>query len=100
MARHGKEVFYYQEKNECDFIVRKGSKIQHAIQVCYELNENNTKREFSGLIEAMHAFNLKTGFILTYDHEDEVLVEDFTIKILPVWKFCHNSRDTALSYIA
>lgn len=51
-------------------------KITLAIQVCYELNENNMKREFDGLIEALIKFNLNEGLILTYDDEDEVKYEN------------------------
>ena len=42
-----------------------------AIQVCYDLNKNNEKRETDGLIEAMDKLKLKKGLILTYDQEEE-----------------------------
>lgn len=82
-----KELFYFQEKNECDFVVKQGAKIANAIQVCYDLNEGNKKREINGLSEAMGKFKLKEGLILTYGQEDEIKVNKSRIIIKPVWKW-------------
>jgi len=49
-----KEVYYYKDKYECDFVIKEGKKITNAIQVCYNLNKENEEREFNGLIEAMN----------------------------------------------
>jgi predicted AAA+ superfamily ATPase len=35
----------------------------------------------------MNEFKLKEGLILTYEQEDEIKVENKTIKIIPVWKW-------------
>ena len=87
LKRREKEIFYYYEKNECDFVIRKGNKITEAIQVCYELNGNNKERELSGLVEAMNKFNLKEGLILTYDQDDELIINNKIIKVIPIWKW-------------
>jgi len=88
LLRHGEDIYYYQEKNECDFIVKKGTQILYAIQVCYELNERNKEREFNGLLDAMNAFRLKTGYILTFADDDQVAIDEREVIIMPVWKFC------------
>ncbi len=80
-------IFYFQEKNECDFVVKEGTKIVEAIQVCYNLNEDNKDREIRGLIETMEKFRLKESLILTYDQEDELKVNNKKIKVLPVWRW-------------
>ena len=49
LRRKYKELFYFKEKNECDFIIKEKGKITQAIQVCYELNEDNNEREINGL---------------------------------------------------
>ena len=82
LKRNEKEVYYFAEKGECDFLLRQGVKIVQAIQVCYDFNDKNKEREIGGLLEAMDKFKLKEGLILTYDQEDEL-----KIKILPVWKW-------------
>ncbi len=84
LKRRYKKIFYFKENGECDFVIKEKEKITLAIQVCHELNENNMKREFDGLIEALIKFNLKEGLILTYDDEDEVIYENKKIIIKPV----------------
>jgi len=82
-----KEIFYFQEKNECDFVVKQGTNIRNAIQVCYDLNEDNKKREINGILGAMKKFKLKEGLILTYDQEDKIKTDNSKIIIMPVWKW-------------
>ena len=84
LKRRYKKIFYFKENGECDFVIKEKEKITLAIQVCHELNENNMKREFDGLIEALIKFNLKEGLVLTYDDEDEVIYENKKIIIKPV----------------
>lgn len=87
LKRNGKDIYYFSEKGECDFLIRQGIKITETIQVCYELNEGNKEREISGLTEALEKFKLKKGLILTYDQEDEIKIKNKKIKIMPVWKW-------------
>ena len=87
LKRNGKEVYYLSEKKECDFVIRNGAKINEAIQVCYEFNNNNRERELGGLLEVLKRFNLKKGLILTYNQEDELNIENKRIFIKPVWKW-------------
>ncbi|MCP4178837.1 MAG: ATP-binding protein, partial [bacterium] len=65
LKRRCNEVYYYNNRYECDFIIKTGLNVTAAIQVCYELNDDNIKREQSGLLEAMKIFNLTEGIILT-----------------------------------
>ena len=87
LKRNDKEIYYFSAKGECDFLVKEGAKIKKAIQVCYELNEENKDRELNGLAEALRKFSLKEGLILTYGQEDEFKIEGKKIKLLPVWKW-------------
>jgi hypothetical protein len=87
LKRRGKEVFYFKDKNECDFIVRNREKIVETIQVCNDLNDSNEKRELAGLIAAMKCFNVKEGLILTDNQEEERIIEGLKIKIMPTWKW-------------
>ncbi len=87
LRRKNKDLFYFQENNECDFLIRDGTKITAAIQAAYEINSDNKDREINGLEEAMNKFKLKEGLILTYDQEDILEVNGKLIKIVPVWKW-------------
>ncbi len=87
LRRRHKDVFYFRGKGECDFVVKEKTKLIKAIQVCFELNEDNKNREINGLIEALEKFQLKEGLILTYNQTDELRVGNRAIKVLPVWKW-------------
>jgi hypothetical protein len=87
------EVFYFAQKAECDFVVI--DKIQNTkqlYQITFEMNSFNRKREIEGLMEAMQFFNQKNGFILTYDTEETLSINDFHIEIVPVWKWFYKSK--------
>ncbi len=83
MRRYHKEIYYFKGDKECDFIVRDKAKKLQAIQVCYEVTEDNKEREIAGLKEAMETLHLKKGVIITFQQEDTI----GTIKILPAWKW-------------
>ena len=85
LRRTGKEVFYFRGDNECDFLVKEKNAITKAIQVSYELNEDNKKREINGLVEALEKLDLHEGIILTYDQRDELEISGKTIKVIPAW---------------
>ena len=82
-----RDIYYFRENGECDFVVRVGKQIIMAIQVCYEITSENKDREINGLIEALDAFKLNEGMILTYQQEDKIIIHQKTIKVIPVWKW-------------
>lgn len=50
------------------------------------MHDNKTKqREINGLLDAMTAYHLKEGLILTEDESDSLLIEDKKINMMPVW---------------
>ena len=88
LKRRGKEVYYYNKRQECDFVIKEGKAITTAIQVTYTMpNEKNRKREIDGLLDAMTAYNLQSGLIITDDNEEEIIENGKTIKIIPAWKW-------------
>ena len=87
LRRGTSEVYSFCGKGECDFIVFDKSRRVSALQVCYQLTPENQTRELNGLSEAMLAFNLKDGLILTMDQEFEIQHNGKNIPVLPVWKW-------------
>lgn len=87
LKRRSKEVYYYGSKGECDFVIKEGTKIKEAIQVCYTLKDENKEREINGLIEAMNKFNLKEGLILTNEQSEELQVQNKKIIVMPVFRW-------------
>ena len=80
------DVFYESNKSECDFLLVKNKKVDMAVQVSFELNNENKERELRGLLNAMNKFKVKNGMILTYNDEDEIRIDNKKIKIKPIWK--------------
>jgi len=88
LKRRIQEVYYYENKKECDFVIKKGLKIVDAIQVCRSLSDPKTKqRELQGLLEAINEFKLKTGWIITGDTEKQEKIQGKTITYIPLWKW-------------
>lgn len=85
LKQEDKEIYYYKDNYECDFLIKEKSKITKALQVCYDLNEGNKERETKGLIDAMNKFKLKEGIIITFDQEQ--IIKEHNIKVIPVWKW-------------
>lgn len=83
LRRHHKEIYYFKERGECDFIVCAAGKALQAIQVCHGLSEENAKRETDGLREAMKTLRIKDGLIVTFDQEDML----DGIPVIPAWKW-------------
>jgi len=86
LKRKGYEVFYFEDKKECDFIAVKEGKF-FPIQVTYELNKKNTDREMGGMIKACKLLDQKKGIIITYDEEENIKINDISIDIIPIWKW-------------
>lgn len=80
-------LYYFNEIKECDFIVLKNKEFIAAIQVCFELNHSNYKRETEGLNEAMEFAGLKKGYMLTFDQEDKIILGDKEMIVKPVWQW-------------
>ncbi len=87
LKRRNIECYYHSNKNECDFIVKDGIKINEAIQVCYSLDKDNREREIGGLADVMKKFRLKKGTILTMEQDEEIEMQGGKIRVVPVFKW-------------
>jgi len=81
-------LFYFRQNVECDFIIQREEEIIAAIQVCYQLDDANTKkRELKGLLQVCKLFELKQGVIISYDSFDDFEVDGINIKVIPAADF-------------
>jgi predicted AAA+ superfamily ATPase len=89
LLRKEKELYYHSEKKECDFVLREGLRIGEAIQVSVDLmnNPETRKREIEGLTEAMAAYKLDRGLILTFEEDNILDAGGKKIVVKPVWKW-------------
>lgn len=87
LRRRNEQIYYFRKTYECDFLIVRKNKVSSAIQVTKKLDDDNEKREINGLLEVMNEYKLKEGIILTEDQEEEKILEDKKIRIIPVWKW-------------
>ena len=82
-----KEIFYFKNNKECDFIVKNNNNFT-PVQVAYKINNTDTKlRELKGLEEACKYLNVNKGLIITFDHEDEFTYKNIEVSVVPVYKY-------------
>jgi predicted AAA+ superfamily ATPase len=90
ILKAGKEIMFFKDKKECDFVIKDKNKLS-ALQVSYSVESEDTKkREFEGLYTACKFLNLKKGKIITFDEEFQTQYKDIMIEIVPAYKFMLN----------
>ncbi|MCP5103924.1 MAG: ATP-binding protein [bacterium] len=88
LLKKGKNLFFYRENVECDFIVMEKDEVCSAIQVSLSLVDPDTRhREFRGLAAACRRFGLPGGYLITLDEEERIVEEGIEIKVVPAFKY-------------
>jgi len=89
LMRQERDIYYYKNKGEVDFLVRKGIGIETLLQVCMTSGENEEtlQRELDALKEGMENLETKTGILITEDLEKEFLWGKKRITAIPLWKW-------------
>ncbi len=83
-------LFYYRSRNdkEVDFVVRKGTRIEALIQVCYDMTMPRTeKREVDSLVECAGELKCDNLIIVTEKEERVIEKDGYRIKVMPVVRF-------------
>ncbi len=82
------KLYYFKQRQECDFVRVRGDEVIQLIQVCYHLEDEQTRiREIGGLQEAAQYTGCHRLLILTYAEEEEIRQGAYTISVQPVWKW-------------
>ena len=88
IKRQGKDVYYHDDRIECDFIMRENGHIVSACQVTRSMKDEKTRqREINGLVSALNAYNLTEGIVLTDDETEEITIDNKKIHIIPIWRW-------------
>jgi predicted AAA+ superfamily ATPase len=87
LRRKHDEIYYFDDKGECDFVGFNRGKPESLVQVCAELNADNLAREVGGLRKAMEFFKVKEGTIVTLADADMIEEDAGNIKVIPVFKY-------------
>jgi uncharacterized protein len=83
LRRQTREIFYFSEEKECDFVIFKKGRPASLYQVCLELNSDNMSRELDGLAAALDFFNIDSGIIVTMNQADTFKTGNKTITAMP-----------------
>jgi predicted AAA+ superfamily ATPase len=87
LRRKYKDIFYFTETGECDFIVMEKGKPAEIIQVCYTLNADNMQRELNGLTQALEFFNAKRGKLVTLNQTDSIKTGSSEVDVISLQAF-------------
>jgi predicted AAA+ superfamily ATPase len=87
LRRRSREIYYFSEKGECDFIVFVNGVAVEAVQVCFDLNPDNLDRELNGVVEALAFLKIKRGKIITVHQTERYEKEGFAIEVIPCHEF-------------
>jgi hypothetical protein len=82
---YGRDVYFYHHGIEVDFYVLEE---QLAVQVCYSLQDAETrKREVGALLKMSKHIDIKKMIVITKDEEDTITEQGINIEVIPVWKW-------------
>ena len=89
LKTRGGDLTYYLDgsDHECDFLREAPNGTWEAIQVCWELTDDNKRREIEGLLAAMKRFGLSKGFLVTQGQRDSAFVDGCEISIVPAYDY-------------
>ncbi len=83
LRRRTKDISYFDDGGECDFILRERHAVTEAVQACIRLTDENKDREIDGLLQALTRFSLPTGTIVTYAQRDRLTFGEHVIDVVP-----------------
>ena len=84
------EIFYWRGGNgkEVDFVIKESQKVKELIQVCYDIENYDTKkREINSLIRASKELKCDNLIIINQNIEREEKFKGKKIKFTPLWKW-------------
>lgn len=81
-------ISYFLESAECDFVVQQNERITQLVQVCWSLDNPETRtRELRGLAEASRATGCTRCTIVTLEEGETITHEGLTVEVVPAWKW-------------
>lgn len=87
-ANPGLEIYYYDNGGEVDFLLKEKCKIQQLVQVCYDIENPDTKRrELKALQKAGEELQCSDLLVITWDKEGEEQMGNNNVVYVPLWKW-------------
>lgn len=85
-----KTMFYYRSRNnkEVDFVLRKGTKIERLVLVCYDMSNPKTeKREVDSIVECAGELKCDNLVIVTNNDKRTIEKDSYKIDVVPISEF-------------
>ena len=85
-----KTMFYYRSRNdkEVDFVLRKETRIERLVQVCYDMSSPKTeKREVDSIIECAGELKCSNLVIVTNNDKRTIEKDGYRIEVVPISEF-------------
>jgi len=79
--------FFWRDsyKNEVDIIIAKDRPV--TVEIKYG------KIEVKSLLTFMKKFGVNKGYIISYDREDKLLIDNFIVEVIPAYKFLLDTKN-------
>lgn len=88
LKRREKEIYFFRDKAECDFLVKEGEEVTEAIQVSASLDGRETRlRELRGLCECCRRFGLRKGVIVTLGGAESFDHDGIGVTVVPLYRW-------------
>lgn len=87
------DVYYWKDyqHREVDFVLKEGLKVKQLIQVCYDIDDPDTKeRELKAIEKASKELECDNLLVITWDYEGEEEYKEKRIEYTPLWKWLLN----------
>jgi len=84
------EIYYWRsaQKEEVDFVLKHGLEVKQLIQVCYDINDYDTKRrETKALLKASKELKCNNLFVITEDYDAFEEIKGKRIVYIPLWRW-------------
>ncbi len=88
------DIYYWKNdlQEEVDFVIKDGLKVKQLIQVCYNMDNPNTRlREIKAMLKASSELKCSDLLIITWDYEAEEEHKGKKITFIPLWKWLLSS---------
>ena len=69
-------------------MLTQGGSVEELYQVCYDMTDDKTrKREINSLLQGARKFRCNRLTIVTFEQEEDLTIDDYTIRIVPAVKW-------------
>ena len=83
-------IFYWKniQHEEVDFVIKEGLRVRQLIQVCYDIeNPETRKREVRSLLKASKELKCDNLIVITKGYENNEHIDGKNIGFIPLWKW-------------